>query len=355
MKNLKLFFRNIVSNPASIEGGRTKGWWWAVIIAVVSVLLAITPVFVTNITTSGTKFVDGTLYEYNYGTVRFSEFLYDNDLDFVIADDPQDPSKKFLTTSLSQWQEATKDNTLNRFEYKNNQGKRMFEVYYTDLSGNDFTNYATSIKNNKVPGSIDSPIDGEKDSLRSTSFIVFGKHNVISYLYSSASTNPIGSFYGDYMNLSVDSNLKNWGVFTLDGVKYAPDLDNDMSIYVPHVWNTWKSFFGASSHNTRMNSTWTTTGIIAAVDAGLVLFMGVVIFLLTRGKNNPFRIYTFWECQKIVYWASFTPGLLSLILGFMMSSYSIIFFVMFVGLRMMWMSMKNLRVNGDAPAPTNKK
>lgn len=354
MKNLKLFFRNLISNPAAIEGGRTKGWWWAVIIAFCSLLLAITPIFVTNITTSGTKFVDGTLYEYNYGAVRFTEFLYDYDLDLVIGDDPNDPSKKFLTTSLSKWNDATSANVLNRFEYKNNKGKIMLEVYYTDSIDSEFTNYYTSIKNNKMPGTINSPINGEIDSLRSTSFIVFGKHNVVSYLYSPASTNPVGSFYGDYMNLSVDTNLKNWGVFEVDGVSYAPDKDNDVSVYVPHVWNTWKSFFVGSSHNTRMNTTWTTTGIIAAVDAGLLIFMGIVIFLLTRGKNNPFRIYTFWECQKIVYWASLSPAILSLILGFIIPSYGIIFFIMFIGLRMMWMSMKNLRINGDSPAPTKK-
>ena len=357
MKNLKLFFKSLISNPAAIEGGRTKSWWRALILGLVSVLLAITPIFVSNITTSGTKFVDGTTYEFNYGVVRFTEHLYDNNIDMVIGTEPAsspNAGKKYLSTSLTTWQNVNATTRLNRFEYKNGHDLRLLEVYYTDLSGEEFTNYCTSLKNNKVPGSLNNTLDGEIDSSRTTSFIVFGKYNVVSYLYSPINTTPIGSFYGDYENLTVNSNLKTWATFNLEGVDYSPALDNDPYIYVNHVWNTWKTFFTESSHNTRMTSTWSTTGIMAAVDAGLIVFMGLIIFLLTRGKANPFRIYTFWECQKIVYWAALAPAVLSLILGFIIQSYAIVFFIMFLGLRMMWMSMKNLRISGSEPVSTKK-
>jgi len=68
-----------------------------------------------------------------------------------------------------------------------------------------------------------------------------------------------------------------------------------------------------------------------------------MIFILTRGKRNPFRIYTFWETQKISYWASFTPSLLALIFGFIFTEYAVMIFVMLIGVRIMWMSMKSLK------------
>ena len=71
--------------------------------------------------------------------------------------------------------------------------------------------------------------------------------------------------------------------------------------------------------------------------------MGLMVFLLTRGKTNPFRIYTFWDCQKIAYWAVPAPSVISLALGFFMSNFALVSFALVVGLRVMWLSMRTLR------------
>ena len=75
------------------------------------------------------------------------------------------------------------------------------------------------------------------------------------------------------------------------------------------------------------------------------MIFGLVVFLLTRGKRNPFRVYTFWETQKIAYWAGVAPALLSLALGFLLTQFSLMLFIFLFGMRLMWLSMKTMRPN----------
>ena len=113
--------------------------------------------------------------------------------------------------------------------------------------------------------------------------------------------------------------------------------------YRKAVIEKWNSTYDDIYYNTKMITARDSTLIMLGVDALLIFFMGLMIFILTRGKRNPFRIYTFWETQKIAYWASFTPSLLALILGFIFTEYAVMIFVMLIGIRIMWMSMKSLK------------
>ena len=84
-------------------------------------------------------------------------------------------------------------------------------------------------------------------------------------------------------------------------------------------------------------------GVFMGIDAGIVLLFGLLLFLMTRGKKNPFRIYSFWDTTKIACWASFTPGVLSVALGFALTNYAVLIFMFTFGMRIMWMTMKSLR------------
>ncbi|MCR4880242.1 MAG: hypothetical protein K5906_04740, partial [Bacilli bacterium] len=74
----------------------------------------------------------------------------------------------------------------------------------------------------------------------------------------------------------------------------------------------------------------------------LTLFLGLLMFLLTRGKRNFNNYLKWYQCMCISAWAAFTPGLLGLIFGFLMPAYAIMFFILFMGVRVMWLSMKQL-------------
>jgi hypothetical protein len=70
--------------------------------------------------------------------------------------------------------------------------------------------------------------------------------------------------------------------------------------------------------------------------------MGLMMFLLTRGKRNPNRNLNFWITTKIAAWICFTPAVLAMIVGFVWSAAAGIGFIVLMGLRTMWLSMRQL-------------
>ena len=86
---------------------------------------------------------------------------------------------------------------------------------------------------------------------------------------------------------------------------------------------------------------------MSAINVGIVLIMGFMVWVLTRGKNNPYRIFNVWECYKIVAWAALTPAILTSGLGFLIKAFASTLFPLLLGVRVMWLSMKSLRPDGS--------
>ena len=111
------------------------------------------------------------------------------------------------------------------------------------------------------------------------------------------------------------------------------------------VTEQYRQIIVTATNRQKLSSSWSYAGIVLAIYAGLEVIFGLVVFLLTRGKRNPFRVYTFWETQKIAYWAGVAPALLSLALGFLLTQFSLMLFIFLFGMRLMWLSMKTMRPN----------
>ena len=112
------------------------------------------------------------------------------------------------------------------------------------------------------------------------------------------------------------------------------------------AWTRWVEIFDETYHHQRNKSTLTQSLLYLGIYTVLVFFLGLMVFLLTRGKNNPFRYIKFFVAQKIAWWAAFTPGLLAMILGFIFGTSNVIgqmAFIMLISLRVMWASMRQLR------------
>ena len=165
---------------------------------------------------------------------------------------------------------------------------------------------------------------------RSTSFLVIGAKQIQLVLYPPTITSAASSVAGDYQNTTIKGDDK-------DLIHYLVDMSDPNQ-----TLKNCRKFFDQCYINIRNSNTWRSTGIILGVDAGVILLMGVMVFILTRGKNNPFRIYSFWDGQKIAYYACLTPGILALF-GFLMSNMAMMLFILAAGVRVMWLSMRTLR------------
>ena len=348
MKNFKLIMKSLINNDACIEGGRTKRWFFAIIFAVLSLVLAVLPIMVTSLQAQGSDFTAGNyLYNYDNAIVAFSDSLADNNLSMVVS---EDANGRFLAVDKTQWEAAYTANAYKQYVHLNNDSKVDFEVYYTEAVGQEFVDYYTLVSQNK------SPIDGSwreaADTARSTSYLIFGRERMVGQLFQPGNTTALSGVSGDYLKLDLGFAFKSLATVEIDGVTYVTSHDDKFSepngflsidAYRRQIQNKWNDVYDAVYYNTKMVTARDSTLIMLGVDALLIFFMGLMIFILTRGKRNPFRIYTFWETQKIAYWASFTPSLLALIFGFIFTEYAVMIFVMLIGVRIMWMSMKSLK------------
>lgn len=353
MKTLKLLLSSLVSNDKCVEGGRQKPWYFAILFFLFSVVLSVLPLTISTAVSNGSSFVSSTRYAYQNGLTRFNEELDEKGLDLIVT---YDEGAKLNSLVVSKngvsgkevWNETFVSNKAYRFEHYGTGDVLDFEVYYTDTYGEAFINYYSNVIkliNPLTNENFDSTsVSGSTATGRDVSFIVFGKFEFVTSLYKSGNTSVVGSLSGDYANTQVGTNLKDFAKTTVDGVIYSPTstgLDHDK--YLDYTWSNWMKFYDQSYINSRAYQTWSISGIMLAINAALTLMMGLLVFILTRGKNNPFRIYTFWESQKIAYWASLSPAVIAMIVGFISSTYGMMAFIMLMGIRIMWMSMKTLR------------
>ena len=121
------------------------------------------------------------------------------------------------------------------------------------------------------------------------------------------------------------------------------DFATDPVAYKAGVIKNFKGVLNRLYDEAKTRNFWMTTGIYAGVDTLIIVVYGLLIFLMTRGKRNMFNYMKFGQCLKISMEASFTPGLLALILGFLLTQYAYIFFIVLSGIRVMWLTMKQFK------------
>ena len=358
-ENLKLGASAIISNAAVVELGQKKPWYGAIITALLSVVLAALPILTTSLKTKGGDILNGTTYGYETGLVHFQQDLNASEkkVEWKVENSSLTVNRwdEFLTTDQSgsidtePWyhhvSNVTKKVDFAVFVAFNNKTKTLLE-------GKDFSDYVAKVYNGinpttgakigttlnvnvGTPSSESTETTSEKNHVNT---IIFGK-NTFRVMKAKANgewaeATSVGSLR-DYSGgeLPLNSLVKN--------VSAEPDA---VETYIADTKKAWSNYLDKAAEKQIIGSAWTMTGLMAAIFVFFVFFMGLLIFIMTRGKNNPYRIYTFWMTQKMSYWGAFTPALLGMIIGFFVRAEILQFlFIILFGLRIMWLSMKTLR------------
>ncbi len=341
MKNFKLILKSLFSNNAAVEGARHRPWYFAVITVFISLILALVPIFVTNITKHGNDIVKQYSYNMDNLSLRFSEEVAAKNVSLEVSYNESKQSNVLLDNGT--WAAAFPENAYafqdvnyNYYSHKDENGNEDMIAYYLGaMSSETLSNFAKQLEQ--------SYKDAEK---KLPSMVLMTESQVIVYIVNSQKGTGIGSIVGDYKSLKVGWNMKD-----LLSQK-AHSTAEEFAAYKAETWENWKKFYDVAYNNNRLTSTWTTTLIMLGIDAVLVFFMGLMVFILTRGKNNPFRIYTFWESMKVSMWAANMPAILTCGLGFLLTGFMQVLFALLLGVRVMWLTMKTLGPN-NAPTPTS--
>ena len=359
MKNFKLILRSLISNPACVEGGRHRPWYFAVPFFIFSILISIIPVFVQTYIREG----DSSVANYSYGMeVSMQRFVEDiNEKEYSITIKEGDSAKR-VEADMSKWNEMCqnqekgslvsgayysgwdKDQSGNYCWYHKNINDIIdLQVYY--LSAEEYTNEKLQSINYVTTTDAEG---NETKTKRGGSYLILSEKEVLIYIQNvEKNKTDIASLYGNYNYFEAGYSLNKIN----GGKTHEQAIASDSyATYVNDTWANWKVFYKTFYLNTRFTLTWQTTLLMFGVNAGLTIFMGLMIWVLTRGKNNPYRIFTIWECQKISAWSALTPAILSCGLSFLITSFAQVFFALLLGVRVMWLSMKTLRPEVSTPS-----
>ena len=345
-------FGCLVNNAAAMRGAKNGPLWLTIVMFFLSILLPVLPLFISAANTRGSAFINNNTYGLERYVTAVAGELRDNGNEFVLNEkhemsvqnidyatyvtfDPSDDTKVASAKPL-----ATYVNSVT--------GQYELVVYVSNVSGNSkqAKNLNTYITETKyvVGGITERDVENDAEGTeyyRPTYAIVFKDTIFVVTLYHDKAI--ASSLGGNFSSIKAnDACLK-----TLLEVKDKngnPVAESLTSVeYTNGVLKNFRRFLDKTYDSIKWRNTFATSGIYLAIFAGLSLFMGLLMWIMTRGKNNPNNYFSLWLCMKIEARLAFAPGLITFIVGLFLTQYASMIFILTLGLRVMWISMKELR------------
>ena len=313
MKNVKLFLKSLFSNNAAIDGARKKPWYAAIIIFLLSIVVSVVPSTVIELKKHGDKYFESTSYGAIEATTEFSEYLTTTDKKMFTVKETENGNYLVGDETVSFKRTNSKTKKVDYvFQYSSNKNAEKYIASYTNSKTNEGVSYFVF-----TPDTVYIRVMDPNDS--KTAKVTLTCINA----YKKVSKNQIREALvkGKTATQTAEKTWENWKVLL-------------------------KNFF----NQTRLKTAGLQLAIISAVNTGIVLIMGFMIWILTRGKNNPYRLFSVWESFKISFWTTPSPAILTIALGFLISRFASTLFPLLLGVRVMWLTMKSLRPDGSGYA-----
>ena len=338
---LKDGFGSLVNNAAAIRGAKNGPLWLTILFFIFGILLPIIPLFVAQATTNGSYF----LKNYSYGLERYvtsmAMDLKDSGVEFGIDEEhlltvSENGTPVDFSTYGSNKPYATYLNEVtNQYD---------FVLYISDAE----TNAEKTVVNNAITttyyeaGSINKTESVE--NVYVPSYIILFKNGVYVAILNKDSIKVAAySYNGDYKTIKANDKCLETllNVTDKDGNAITPNIISNE--YTEGVYNNFKKFLDKSYETLKVKNTWVSSAIYLGIFFGLNIIMGFLMWLLTRGKNNPNNYYTPWLTEKVQARMCLAPALITLIVGFFLTSQTMLIYIVTIGMRVMWASMKELR------------
>jgi len=355
-------FKGLISNQAVIDGSKGSPWWVAAIFFAFSAILPLIPTFAQLSKINGASFISNLNYGLDEQLTHFAfkqklagyEFkveggrlhYYENynfetrtgtEKQFVEPDEAYFENRKY--------EFAIVNTVTNQFDAK--------LYFWTDknLSTNveRITKQTYLIKGNNGSDGQKIPEAEMKDTVvYLPNIVIFTPTTMAVALYKSNTATTAGTTNGglNWLNSRTDIGL----VERLLGKEVAnvtatANENKFVNEHKSEVLNVFRDVCTETYLVQKSKTKWTNTGIYLGIYGGVIIFLGLMVFILTRGKNNPYKFLNIWECQKISWWGAASPAIIGTLLSLIFSGNAIgqMAFILVVSLRIMWLSMKQLR------------
>ena len=349
-RTVKNLFASLIKNDSAIDGAKTAPWWIAVILFVIGTFLPIIPIMVNNSKTYGAQYISGNIYGYEQGLATTAIELKEKGYAFKVSNN--NLIETYNGEEVKETYEVvdgfSKDETAIA-EYitkRNGVEQYSFQIFYSDRPYNKGTKSIAKLiqtieSRQYVVGTtqrFDSEIHDKKSALYNPSYLLLFKEGFYSKVYKTDTRTAAAATYTgyDWKNAKFDELLTN--------ILAVTNVDQNLADinYVKGVLNNFKVIANDSYKNQKTYTFWFQSGLYYGIYLALGVFMGLMLFLLTRGKNNPNRNLTLWVGIKISWWITLTPAILAMILGFIWSQAAGLAYIVLIGLRTMWLSMRSL-------------
>ena len=338
---LKDGFGSLVNTAAAIRGAKNGPLWLTILFFVFGILLPVIPLFVSQATTNGSYFLNS----YSYGLERYVTSM---------ALDLQSQNVEF---SIDEEHLLTVNENGTAVDFANYGSVKPYATYLNEVTKqydlalylSDATTTAEKTVVNKTISSTYYEV-GTVNVTTSTenaympSYIILFKNGVYVAVVGNNSTKVAAySYNGDFKTIKANDKcletlLK---VTDKDGNNVAPNIISNE--YTEGVYKNFKKFLDKSYETLKVKNTWVSSAIYLGIFFGLNIIMGFLMWLLTRGKNNPNNYYTPWLTEKVQARMCLAPALITLIVGFFLTSQTMLIYIVTIGMRVMWASMKELR------------
>lgn len=357
----RAFLSSLINNRAAFESARKEKWWAAAILFLASVLIATVPTPIQSSKIKGGDIYSSSLYHTDVGLRKFGDALVEEDVDITVAE--VNGRHQFVAPDFTKITDGKvftlKNNTAGAdveipyFSYAaprqvgtTTQDFEYLRVYYVNDDSSFYTErYTVNTEQYLATTLYNLSVATDKSNI--TSHYIIGRDSIYIRLYNpkeiidaANDTVPVVMERVGYVSaLPLNLNIRD---FTLKDMSGNQISDTDFGYAAKHIEN-WENLINISFIPVRNQELWRTTAFNLIIFTAISLIMGVIVFITTRGKNNPNRDLKFGESFKVAMWLLPSPALITLIVGFFVPLQWVqTIYVMTLGLRSVWLTMRTL-------------
>ena len=351
------FIRTLWKNDAVVEVATTTKWWWSLIIFVLSLVISVLPATVNQATAQGRNFLSNTntsysdpyingLYAYLNDTSEDKNIVFDGESKTLSSStntsgyyDTDISNKIFANGTRALKPLYTYSRTVTNSGLERTTNYLDIYVCYQDNGVVDLNTILENIQSTNTNYADGHIADDSLKNTRQTPFILFTNDEFYAVNYSSSGSTSLS---GNYNHMSEVFDFASGQYSFKDVLNYNVSTTSTISEKQSAVFENFLTYCDYTYLDIRFNSTWVTFGIYCGVNGSIIILMGLIIWLMCRGKNNPNNKIKIWETYSMAFWAAGSPAILSLF-AFLMPQIGMMIFIMLYAFRIMYLSMKHLR------------
>ena len=338
--NLKNGFGSLINNRCAIEAGKSMPFWLSIIMGILGPALAMIPIIVNVANTNGSAAYNDTVnYNLDRNLAISMVDLTNKNAKLTVADHYltyyENSQPVVVTGGKYEMQNHINSQSHQysiRTYFLEETADMKIDALYKEITAEEFIIGTTTLKSDEDP----------KDTkyYKPMTLVFYNKGFAFSTFKDQTAT-VASSYSGDFAN-TVDCENLIARIATVDGVLPTTYEQIGRTGYLDGLKINTKKLLDEGYLQVKGRTFLLTSTIYFAIYVGITFFLGFLTFILTRGKRNFNNYLKWYQCIGISCWASISPGILALIFGFFMQSLALMIFILLMGVRIMWLTMKNL-------------